>query len=84
MPSLRLVPYGPPAVFALRDALVEAKGDDPLAPVTVAVPAAIQGEEKVTSTGSVNNVPSLRTKFTVMLVLPPAEMLGTAIPMMPA
>ena len=43
MPSLRLVPYGPPAVSALRDAIVEAKGDDPLAPVTVAVPSNYAG-----------------------------------------
>ena len=51
---------------------------------TRAVPAAIQDEENVTSVGSVNKVPSLRTKFTVMLVLPPAARLATPMPMMPA
>src|SRR3972149_5412989 len=43
MPSLHLVPYGPPALSAVRDAIVEAKGGDPLAPVTVAVPSNYAG-----------------------------------------
>jgi hypothetical protein len=41
--SLRLVPYGPSAARALRDAVLAAKGDDPLAPVTVAVPSNYAG-----------------------------------------
>ena len=43
MTSLRLVPYGPEAATALRDAIVEAKTGDPLAPVTVAVPSNYAG-----------------------------------------
>ncbi|MCH8995145.1 MAG: PD-(D/E)XK nuclease family protein [Chloroflexi bacterium] len=43
MASLYLVPYGPPARVALRDAIVDAKGGDPLAPVTVAVPSNYAG-----------------------------------------
>ncbi len=43
MPSLRLVPYGPAAVAALREAIAAAKGDDPLQPVTVAVPSNYAG-----------------------------------------
>ena len=43
MPSLRLVPYGPPAVEALREAIAAAKGGDPLQPVTVAVPSNYAG-----------------------------------------
>lgn len=43
MPSLRLVPFGPPAALALRDAIIEAKAGDPLAPVTVAVPSNYAG-----------------------------------------
>ena len=46
MPSLALVPlevvttpYGRPALEALRDAVAKAKAGDPLAPVTVVVPA---------------------------------------------
>ena len=39
MPSLHLVPYGPPSAIALRDVLIAAKGDDALAAVTVAVPS---------------------------------------------
>ena len=40
---LRLVPYGPPATDALRVAIAGAKGDDALAPVTVAVPSNYAG-----------------------------------------
>ena len=43
MALLRLVPYGPPAARALRDAIVQAKRGDPLAPVTVAVPSNYAG-----------------------------------------
>ncbi len=43
VPSLRLVPYGPKAAVALRDAIVEAKAGDPLAPITVAVPSNYAG-----------------------------------------
>ncbi len=43
MASLRLVPYGPEAALALRDAIVEAKAGDALAPVTVAVPSNYAG-----------------------------------------
>ena len=43
MSSLHLVPHGPPAAFALRDAIVEAKAGDPLSPVTVAVPSNYAG-----------------------------------------
>ncbi len=43
MASLRLVPYGPEAALALRDAIVDAKAGDPLAPVTVAVPSNYAG-----------------------------------------
>lgn len=43
MPSLRLVPYGRPAALTLRDAVVAAKGGDPLAPITVAVPSNYAG-----------------------------------------
>ncbi|MBI4570521.1 MAG: hypothetical protein HY723_01115, partial [Chloroflexi bacterium] len=43
MPQLRLVPYGPAATAALRDAIAAAKGADPLAPVTVAVPSNYAG-----------------------------------------
>jgi ATP-dependent helicase/nuclease subunit B len=43
MPSLRLVPYGQPAVEALREAIAAAKGGDPLQPVTVAVPSNYAG-----------------------------------------
>ncbi len=41
--SVHLVPYGPPARETLREALAEAKQDDPLAPVTVAVPSNYAG-----------------------------------------
>jgi hypothetical protein len=43
MPSLRLVPYGQPAVEALRETIAAAKGGDPLQPVTVAVPSNYAG-----------------------------------------
>jgi RecB family exonuclease len=43
MAALRLVPYGPQAALALRDAIVEAKAGDALAPVTVAVPSNYAG-----------------------------------------
>jgi len=43
MSSLRLVPYGPPAALALRDAVLAAKAGDALAPVTVAVPSNYAG-----------------------------------------
>ena len=43
MTTLRVVPYGPAATFALRDAIVHAKDGDPLAPVTVAVPSNYAG-----------------------------------------
>ena len=36
--DLTTAAYGPPAALALRDAVAAAKGDDPLAPVTVVVP----------------------------------------------
>src|SRR4051794_28423378 len=37
--ELRTVAYGPTATAALRDTVAAAKGDDPLAPVTVVVPS---------------------------------------------
>jgi len=40
---VRLVPYGPPALAALREALTAARGDCPLDPVTVVVPSALAG-----------------------------------------
>ena len=40
---LRLVPYGPEAIAALRETIDRAKGDDALAPVTVAVPSNYAG-----------------------------------------
>ncbi len=43
MPSLQFVPFGPDAARALRDAVLEAKQGDPLAPVTVAVPSNYAG-----------------------------------------
>jgi len=43
MTSLRLIAFGPATTHALRDAIVEAKGGDPLAPVTVAVPSNYAG-----------------------------------------
>lgn len=43
MPALRLVPYGQAATRALRDAIVEAKAGDTLAPVSVAVPSNYAG-----------------------------------------
>ena len=43
MTTLRVVPYGPAATLALRDAIVDAKQGDPLAPVTVAVPSNYAG-----------------------------------------
>lgn len=43
MPFFRLVPHGPPAALALRDAIAEAKRGDALAPVTVAVPSNYAG-----------------------------------------
>ncbi len=43
MPSLRIVHYGPAAERALRDAVIEAKNGDALAPVTVAVPSNYAG-----------------------------------------
>ena len=43
MPLLHLVPYGPDATSALRDAIIAAKDGDPLAPVTVAVPSNYAG-----------------------------------------
>ncbi len=41
--DVRLVEHGPPAREALRDAVRAAKGPDPLAPVTVAVPSTYAG-----------------------------------------
>ena len=43
MTTLCVVPYGPAATLALRDAIVRAKDGDPLAPVTVAVPSNYAG-----------------------------------------
>ena len=43
MTEVHLVEHGTPARAALRDAVVAAKGLDPLAPVTVAVPATYAG-----------------------------------------
>ncbi len=43
MSSLRLAPYGEQAALALRDAIVQAKAGDPLAPVTVVVPSNYAG-----------------------------------------
>ncbi len=43
MPSLRFVHYGPAAELALRDAVIEAKSGEALAPVTVAVPSNYAG-----------------------------------------
>ncbi len=43
MPSLRFVHYGPAAELALRDAIIEAKDGEALAPVTVAVPSNYAG-----------------------------------------
>ncbi|MGB6837835.1 MAG: PD-(D/E)XK nuclease family protein, partial [Dehalococcoidia bacterium] len=43
MPPLHLVPYGSPALDALRDAIAESKGEDQLQPVTVAVPSNYAG-----------------------------------------
>lgn len=41
--KLRLVPYGPSAVAALRETIDAAKSDNPLTPVTVAVPSNYAG-----------------------------------------
>jgi ATP-dependent helicase/nuclease subunit B len=41
--DVRLVEHGPPAREALREAVASAKGRDPLAPVTVAVPSTYAG-----------------------------------------
>ncbi len=43
MSSLQLISYGPDAIAALRGAIDRAKGDDALAPVTVAVPSNYAG-----------------------------------------
>jgi ATP-dependent helicase/nuclease subunit B len=43
MTGIQLVAHGPPARAALREAVREAKGPDPLAPVTVAVPSTYAG-----------------------------------------
>ncbi len=40
---MQVVPYGPEAIAALRSAIERAKGDDALAPVTVAVPSNYAG-----------------------------------------
>ncbi|MDQ6853056.1 MAG: hypothetical protein M3046_05075, partial [Actinomycetota bacterium] len=43
MTAVQLVEHGTPARAALRDAVAAAKGLDPLAPVTVAVPTTYAG-----------------------------------------
>ena len=87
MPSLHLVPYGPPSAIALRDVLIAAKGDDALAAVTVAVPSNYvglslrqrlgSGELRLANSSGQSRSGLVNVRFVVMARI--AELLGAPL-----